>query len=352
MKVAFVNNYSMEDMYKMCTGKKFPSHHLWGADLLKDFGIEVEVLSFSRYSFLKKQVSHRGMFGDLDQQLQLLLRRDYEAIYSGAQDVTNILAYLRAFGLFKKPIVSIIHHPLYMVSKPKRSLNIVKHLRRFYVRGTDRLVCLNQHTKAFLRCNLGVSDAQSPVIHWGPDLSFYNVSNQFDSVIVSVGKTFRDYDTFCKALRDTKIETRIFSAGTYLPRRPIPTHVHFEKQYVRYDELLYWYKKALFIAIPLIETTTLVGLTILLDAMAVGKPVVMTGNPCIDIDIEKEGIGIWVEPGDVMGWRKAIKYFVDNPNQAKAMGQKGRDLCERAYNIKLFSERLSHIIKETVHSCS
>lgn len=351
MKVLFVNNYSMEYVYRACVEKSMPCHHLWGANLLGKFGIDVEILPFSKYPFLKRQVNHRGLHGDLDQQLQILLRRDYDAVYCGAQDVTNILVYLRAIGLFK-PIISIIHHPLYMVSKVKRDLSIVKILRRLYVRGTDRLVCLNQHTKKFMERNLGVSDAQSPVIHWGTDLSFYNVSSRFDSLIVSAGTCFRDYSTLCKALQEVKIETRIFSGGKYLPELPVPRYVYFAKQYIGYNELLSWYDRALFIAIPLIKKTTLVGLSSLLDAMAVGKPVVMTRNPCIDIDIEKEGIGIWVEPGDIMGWRKAIKYFVDNPNQAKAMGQKGRDLCERAYNIKLFSERLSHIIKETVHSCS
>lgn len=348
MRVIFVNNYSMEAVSRACREKSMPSHHLWGADMLGEFGIDVEILPFCRYPFLKKYVSHRGVLGDLDQQLQILLRKDYEAVYSGSEVVTSILAYLRAIGFFKKPIISIIHHPLYMVSKTKRSLSIVKHLRRLYVRGTDRLVCLNQHAKKFVKHNLGVSDAQSPVIHWGPDLSFYNVSDRFDNLIVSAGICFRDYVTFCKSLQAIKIETRIFSGGKYLPQEPVPRYVYFEKQHVGYSELLSWYDRALFIAIPLIKKTTLVGITSLLEAMAVGKPVVMTRNCGIDIDIEKEGIGIWVEPGDVSGWRKAINYLIDNPDQAKVMGRKGRDLCERVYNIKLFSEKLSHIIKEAL----
>jgi len=347
MKLIFVNNYSMEYVYKACLEKKIPNHHLWGANKLKDFGIEIEILPFSKHPFLKRQVSHRGILGDLDQQLQLLLHRDYDAIYSGAEDVTNLLAYLRSIGIFNKPIISLIHHPLYMVNKSRRNLNIIRYLRKFFVRGTDRLVCLSQHAKQFLKHNLGISDAQSPVIHWGPDLSFYNVSNEFNHIIVSAGRTFRDYDTFCHSLQDIKIETRIF-CGKYLPKGAVPSHIHFENQYVDYNELLYWYNKALFIAIPLIKETIMVGLTTLLDAMAVGKPIVMTRNPAIDIDIEKEGFGIWVEPGDVLGWRKAIMYFVENPDQAKVMGQKGRDLCERMYNIDLFSEKLFHIIRNTI----
>ena len=41
-----------------------------------------------------------------------------------------------------------------------------------------------------------------------------------------------------------------------------------------------------------------------MDCLGIGKPVIMTKNPNIDIDIEKEGIGHWVEPGDVEEWKK------------------------------------------------
>jgi phosphoribosylcarboxyaminoimidazole (NCAIR) mutase len=66
-----------------------------------------------------------------------------------------------------------------------------------------------------------------------------------------------------------------------------------------YPEMMAAYLTARVIAIPLEKSdVSLAGLTSLVDAMAIGRPVIMTRNPFIDLDIEAQGIGRWVEPGD------------------------------------------------------
>jgi hypothetical protein len=44
-----------------------------------------------------------------------------------------------------------------------------------------------------------------------------------------------------------------------------------------------------------------------MDAIGMGKPVIMTRHPLIDIDIEAKG-GIWVNPGDVEGGRRQSNF--------------------------------------------
>ena len=51
-----------------------------------------------------------------------------------------------------------------------------------------------------------------------------------------------------------------------------------------------------------------VGLTTLVEAFALGLPVVCTRNPKFEMDIEKEGVGIYVDYNDVEGWKQAITY--------------------------------------------
>ena len=105
------------------------------------------------------------------------------------------------------------------------------------------------------------------------------------------------------------------------------------------------YRRAFAIAIPLTETEDLAGLTSLLDAMAVGKPVIMTRNKHIDLDLEKEGIGLWVKPGDLAGWQQAIAYLLAHPEEAAAMGDRGRRLCETKYNLDVFTNTLARTLK-------
>jgi len=76
-----------------------------------------------------------------------------------------------------------------------------------------------------------------------------------------------------------------------------------------------------------------------------GKAVIMTRNRQIDIDIEKEGIGIFIKPGDVEGWKRAIYYLLEHPQETEEMGDRARSLCESRYNLEYFSSRLASILQ-------
>ena len=73
------------------------------------------------------------------------------------------------------------------------------------------------------------------------------------------------------------------------------------------------------IAIPLFDRpNSLVGLTSLMDALGFGRAVLMTYNKFIDIDFEHEGIGFWLNPGDVDGWIDKINWIQNNPDEVYA----------------------------------
>jgi glycosyltransferase involved in cell wall biosynthesis len=79
-----------------------------------------------------------------------------------------------------------------------------------------------------------------------------------------------------------------------------------------------------------------------------GKPVIMTKTQFIDLDIEKEGIGIWVESGDVEGWRNAIEKIYSDENLAQEMGLKARKLAESRFNYKEFSYDVIRLLEKVV----
>ena len=63
------------------------------------------------------------------------------------------------------------------------------------------------------------------------------------------------------------------------------------------------------------------------------------------MDIEAEGCGFWLEVEDVEGWVEKLRYIADNPEEAEAMGKKGRALAERYYNVKQCGKEVANIIK-------
>ena len=63
----------------------------------------------------------------------------------------------------------------------------------------------------------------------------------------------------------------------------------------------------------------------------------------IDIDLEAEGIGRWVEPGDVRGWTEALKWFEDNPDEALNMGERARKIAKTQWNHRVFAKQIESI---------
>ena len=91
-----------------------------------------------------------------------------------------------------------------------------------------------------------------------------------------------------------------------------------------------------------------VGLTTLVEAFALGLPVICSRNPKFEMDIEEEEAGIYVDYNDIEGWKRAIHYLSTHPEEAQRMGANGRKLAEREFNLEHYSRELSEILADTV----
>ena len=104
--------------------------------------------------------------------------------------------------------------------------------------------------------------------------------------------------------------------------------------------------ECLCVVIPIIKENInyCVGLTSLIEAMAMSKPVICTYNPYSPIDIEKEGIGLVVD--DHRTWEEAVNYIYNHREEAIKMGQRGKELAEKFFNIKKCTEQIEEAINE------
>jgi glycosyltransferase involved in cell wall biosynthesis len=357
MKAILLNNYSMTAQWEQWVREnyQYPTHHLWGATTLPKYGINVDILLWEKYSFLKKISQKLKILGDLDQEVRLLLEKhDYDIIYSANQGSTYLLAILRAIGLLKKAVVSIQHQSL---KKNIWSLLFIKFILSRY----DRLFCLSDGIRNHLIKEFNIPDKKLHLLEWGIDLPFYKITNNDSlytkgekSFILSAGRTYRDYKTLTKAFKNINYPLRIYSPPDPMFNKiDYTSNIQVFTHYISWQEILAEHAKAYAIAIPLDNTQPksyihAIGVTSLLDAMGMGKAVVMTRTvePCIDI--EKEGIGIFVEQGDDKGWQEAISYLLEHPDETREMGKRGRRLCEDKYNLEVFTSRLSELLKDAL----
>jgi glycosyltransferase involved in cell wall biosynthesis len=87
------------------------------------------------------------------------------------------------------------------------------------------------------------------------------------------------------------------------------------------------------------------------DALAMGKPVVITKSPHIDVDVEAIGCGFTVALGDVDGWTDALEKLRD-PAVATAAGSRGRAWAERHWNADVCDAQVAAHIARTFRPSS
>jgi glycosyltransferase involved in cell wall biosynthesis len=219
------------------------------------------------------------------------------------------------------------------------------------VQGTDAFPSLS-HKVAEEVNKIARSALKSQPLQWGPDASYYpKTSNSAGYGVVAAGRTGRDFVTFGLAASQTAMDAHIICLDDYIvpsfslfsSNVKVNTRPNHFQYHMKYPELVNFYRNARVIAIPMLAGFSLCGLTSLMDALGMGKPVIMTRNPLIDIDIEKEGIGKWVEIGDIEGWKNALQFFEDNEQEAFTMGQKARLLVEKGMNSENFANQIMDI---------
>jgi len=348
-RVLVLNNYSLDRVWAEVRQGEKPAHHLYGIDLLQEAGYEVHILPLHEKStphFLSK-ITRRFDFvlGNVLQQWEAWkLRRDFDMIYAPCQDQTPILGYLRALGLFGLPILAVAHHPL--VSGRFAALRRV--LARWQLRGTDAFPALGREVAEEINGLSGVP-SKSQALHWGPDLSFYDGFPQgVESGVFAAGRTGRDFSTLHQAATQSGVKVQIacrdddpvVALASAKPTDHITVLPAHTETNLGYRQLLPQMAAARVHAIPLSDDPSLAGLTSLADALALGKPVIMTRHRLIDLDLEAEGIGRWVEVRDVPGWIDALAWFESHPEEALAMGQRARGIAQTLWNHQVFAREI------------
>jgi glycosyltransferase involved in cell wall biosynthesis len=83
----------------------------------------------------------------------------------------------------------------------------------------------------------------------------------------------------------------------------------------------------------------------LYEAMAAGRPLIASAGTYVGDFVQAHGVGI-VAPHDIEGLRKAALHLRDHPNEARAMGKRGRTLARSIYNWPKQAEHLLELYAE------
>lgn len=197
-------------------------------------------------------------------------------------------------------------------------------------------------------------------------------------MICAVGLEFRDYTTLVEAVRDMAVDVRIAAASmwshhsAFAGSPELPAHVSVRGY--SYLPLRDLYAGARFVVVPLREVDNQAGITVILEAMAMGKAVIVSatrGQTDVVRDrrnggrgrVEREwwpgfvdapevaeslgglATGFYVRPGDTAELGRAIGYLLAHPELAEEMGQNGRRVVEAIFGLDAFAARFASVMR-------
>jgi glycosyltransferase involved in cell wall biosynthesis len=115
--------------------------------------------------------------------------------------------------------------------------------------------------------------------------------------------------------------------------------------------------------VPLVENNFQAGIITVLEAMAMGKAVIVSrtqgqvgvvSGPLIYPDglcgeiVEQPAYhanGVYVPPGDARALAAAIRHLLDHPSIAEQMGANGRRLASEVMTVDLFARRIGALVR-------
>lgn len=296
--------------------------------------------------------------------------RRYDAVFADRETTGFALAALWRL-LPRRPRLVMIGH---LLSPPKKQM-VARALRL-----RDTIDCLVVHSSLQQRIaeeKLGLPPDQVALVPYQCDERFWTPINvPVKNQICTVGLEYRDYPTLVRAVEGLDVDIVIAAASHWSKHQAmtddtLPPRIRVSS--FGYEALRRLYAESRFVVVPLQDVDNQAGITVILEAMAMGKALVVSHTRGqVDVvrdrrhhnraDPERAGqsdwvrnlgatervaageTGIYVMPGDVAELRRAIVFLLEHPERANEMGANGRRVIEETMSLDHFTDRLTALI--------
>lgn len=325
--------------------------------LLED-AISAEVLD-ERYLAEKTPYFRRAFYRFLPVSIaqlieSLIIMKHYDLILTHTEKVSFPLALILKWFRSSKPHIIVLSRITSVDSK--RSKQKIWFLKKTGSSVTRFLIWSSVQRRIAIE-RFGVPPEKIILLKRGIDQLFWKPRKVETDMICSAGMEARDYPTLVNALRHLEVPCHIAagaSRGDIFKTIETLHEIRHVPQWVTIGpkspvDLRSIYARSRFIVIPLLPTDSDNGLTTILEAMAMGKPVICTKAEG-QVDIIEDGVtGIYVPQGDPVAMRAAIKTLWDDPDRCEEMGRAARSFIVNQHNMEQFVASVKHEVEKSVN---
>lgn len=348
MKKILNLGYGMDTLYKIYKEGGYSSQLFYGMIELQEKGYQIEHCSFSR----------RNKIISIIENTLLILRKKPDILFISYIYESPLMgiALLKMVGLLPYlKIIGIYHKTLKSGKNPIEKLFFKLIYRSFHTICFHSPLNLEESIKKQM-----IKREHTKLIHWGVDLNyinhFYSPLNSKGNYFVSTGRENRDFSLLIQAFAKLKSPLKLFTNKINYENNYFFLE-NYQNQYSNIEitfvaknkntalEMTRQVANSLAVVIPLHQEAChyCVGHTSIVEAMALGKPIIVSINTYHPIDVEKEKIGLKVG-SSLTSWQNAITFLNEHKDIAHQMGKNGRKLAETLYNVKNCSDEIEKII--------
>ncbi len=258
-----------------------------------------------------------------------------------------VLGLLLAFWcrmLFRKTPKIVIAQLI----EPDRPDGLLQRLRtvfvRFALKRIDLVVVYSRVEVEQYEKRFGNGRTQFRYVPLGLDLEDIRIQPS-DGYIFSGGRSNRDYGTLFRAANDLDVRLEIV-AQRFNIKDPVPTNTRIQYSVFgsAFDDLI---ARAEIVVIPLDRPDESSGQLVVLQAMAHGKPVVVTHNRGIIDYIEPGKNAVTVPPHDENALKTILIDLMKNAEKRKALGYRARQDVER-FSMQKSGQKMAELIGQTL----
>lgn len=270
------------------------------------------------------------------------LHAEYDAIVTWGEKLSLATLMQQQLASVRKPHIAM----MYQFEKPNIRVPL-----KVFKKNLHAVITWSSVQRRALIARIRFPSERVYLIRHYVDQVFYSPRPIEEDMICAVGAEMRDYATLLEAIRGTDLRCHIASDHVRIPGRfrllndrrvPIGNigaraDTHVTQGRMSLTELRNLYARSRFVVVPLLPSDTDNGVTVILEAMAMGKPVICSRTRG-QVDVIQEGVtGLYVPVGDAAALRTAILSLWNEPLRAQQMGRNARAFVEKHHTLEKFT---------------
>ena len=273
-----------------------------------------------------------------------LEQRRYNAIYVTGEDLGLRLAPLLRLSGWEGRLVVVVHA---CVSARRRLL------LRTFADTFSALICVSEAQQQILVRGVGLPPEKVHVVRDWVDADFFAPSTwpppePDEPFAFACGLEQRDYPTLLAAATLSPHAVRIAASGYHgvsaAPAQP-PRNVRFQWRRIPYPDLRRAYETCRLVVLPLHRAEYAAGVSGLLEAMAMGKPVVATASRGLAEYLRGGACGRIVPAGDASAMAAAIDELWEAPEERLEIGLGNRAWVKANASLPTYIRRAANLVR-------